>query len=326
VRAKAVVVIVVEAPSEGAPPSARRAGVLASRTSPVAARKQQGSSIGLVLGVIALAAVLWGAERWRRHAARRSGSAQRARAEALARCVFGSDALTLLRSPSEARARLRRLALATPAEPTLTWFDRCLPLARSFAAHAGEVDDTRSIVAAPSNLRERARALVREMDRTGLVWRLRAGDPEVDMGRIVDAFVRVRAELDLHADGIAGTIDTQDAPTPLELPEPTVVAVQGLEPTPIGSPRRFFAGVPLPGISSVSLEGGQWTVRTVATISSHVSVIRPSGVLRIDARTGPTEDNLTDLRWIRPGVDTESVRVAPVDDAIDGLHVDIDGF
>lgn len=294
----------------------------------MAARKKQGSSVGLVLALIALAAVVWGAERWRRHAARRAGGSQSARAIALTRCVFGADGAEVLRSPAAARTRLRLLALATPAEPSITWLDRCLPLARTFALHAGEVDDTRPFVGTPSHLREHGRSLLRELDRTGLVWRLRSGDPEVDVARIVDAFIRVRAELDLSAESTGGSaaVDAPDAPSVVTLPEPTVVATQGLEPTAIGSPQRFFAGTPLPGIASVSLEGGQWQVRVLAAISSHVSVLRPSGVLRIDARTGPTDDGLTDLRWIRPGMHTEGVRVAPVDDAIDGLHMDLDGY
>jgi hypothetical protein len=294
----------------------------------VVARKKQGSSAGLVLALIALAAVLWGAERWRRHAARRAGGSQSSRITALTRCVFGADGAQVLRSPSAARTRIRLLALSTPAEPSITWIDRCVPIARSFARHAGEVDDTRPFVGAPSHLREHSRTLLRELERTALVWRLRSGDPEVDVARIVDAFIRVRAELDLGAEtsASADSLEAPQAPAPAPLPEPTIVPTQGLEPSSIGTPRRFFAGTPLPGLASVSLEGGLWRVRVLAAISSHVSVLRPSGLLRIDARTGPTDDGLTDLRWIRPGMETEGVRVAPVDDALDGLHVDLDGY
>ncbi len=292
----------------------------------VAARKKQGSNAGLILVAMGLGAALWGAERWRGHAARRAGTSEKARATALARCVFGADAITVLRSPAAARTRLRLLAFATPADPAVTWLDRCVPIARSFALHAGEVDDTRAVTATPSHLRERSRVLVREMDSLGLVWRARAGDPEVDMSRLVDAFIRVLAELDVSADGAAGDIDTLDAPTPVALPSSTLVPSQGLEPTAIGSPSHFFAGAPLPGLVSVALEDSRWAVHTLATISSHVSVLRPGGLLRVDARTGATEDGLTDLRWIRPQTATEGVRVAPVDESIDGVHMDVDGF
>lgn len=292
----------------------------------MASRKKQGSNAGLILIAIGLGAALWGAERWRGHAARRAGSSARARATALARCVFGADAVSVLRSPAAARTRLRLLSFATPAEPTVTWFERCAAQARSFAVHAGEVDDTRALTATPSHLRECSRVLVREMETLGIVWRTRSGDPEVDMGRVVDAFVRVMTELDVSADGSTSTIETQDAPAPTPLPESTLVATQGLEPIAVGSATQFFAGAPLPGLASVSFENNRWTVHTLATISSHVSVLRPEGLLRIDARTGVTDDGLTDLRLIRPGVATEGVRVAPVDEAMDGLHMDLDGF
>lgn len=292
----------------------------------MARRKQQGSSIGLILVGIGLCASVWGAERWRRRAAVNAGTSERARAGSLARCVFGADALQVLRSPAAARTRLRLLSFATPAEPSVTWFERCIPQARAFALHAGEVDDTRGITAAPSHLRERSRVLLREMETLGIIWRTRSGDPDADLGRVVDAFTRVTSELEVSAEGDALSREPVDTPTPTPLPDSTLIPTQGLEPLAIGGPTRFFAGAPLPGLVSVEHEGGQWHVRTLATISSHVSVARPGGVLRIDARTGPTDDGLTDLRWIRPGLATEGVRVAPVDEALDGLHVDLDGF
>ena len=36
----------------------------------------------------------------------------------------------------------------TPSEASVTWFDRCVPLAHSLAAHATEVDTTRGLTAA----------------------------------------------------------------------------------------------------------------------------------------------------------------------------------
>ncbi len=291
-----------------------------------AAGHKQGSSAGLLLGVASIAAALWGAERWRGHAARRAGASERTRAVALARCVFGRDALEVLRSPAGARARLRRLAFETPARPSLTWLDQCVPLARRLEVHASEVDDTRALTETPSHLRENSKKLRRELQRTGLVWRVRGGDPDLDVAPLVEHFIHVTGELDLSSAGREGSLDGPTAPTPDPLPAGELVPTPGLEPTSIGTPERFFAGAPLPGLVSVSREGGRWTVRTLATASAYAWSIRPGAHLRIDARSGPTPDGLTDLRWIRPGLETEQVRVAPVDDARDGLHTDFDGF
>lgn len=292
---------------------------------PLAAKKTQSSAKGLLLGIAAIGTILWGAERWRMHAAKRAGISERERAVMVTRCLLGPDGLQLIRSPSAARLRLRQLAMATAAEPTLTWLDSCIPIARLLAVHATEIDYTRRPTDAPTHMREASRRLLDEMSRTGLVWRARNGDPTLDMGLVVDRLIQVNTELDLSG-ALNTPVDGPLAPTPQPLAEGTLVPTVGLEPTATGTPTRFFAGAPLPALTEVSLQNNQWTVRTVASAASNAWSERTSGILRIDSRLEQTEDQLTDLRLIRFNQETSTVRVTPVDDPIQGLHVILDGF
>jgi hypothetical protein len=281
--------------------------------------------MGLLLGIAAIGSVLWGAERWRIFAAKRAGISERERAVMLTRCLLGSDGVRLLRSPSEARVRLRQLAMATSAEPSLTWLDACVPIARLLSAHSTEIDYTRRPTDTPTHMREASRRLLEELTRTGLVWRARNGDPTLDMGLVVDRLIQVHTELDLSG-ATTTVVDGPLAPAAQSLAEGTLVATAGLEPSPIGTPTRFFAGAPLPALTEVSWANNAWSVRTIASAATLAWSERSQAILRVDSRLEQSPDQLTDLRLVRLDEPSVAVRVTPVDDPLQGLHVGLAGF
>ncbi|MDP3276218.1 MAG: hypothetical protein Q8Q09_13545 [Deltaproteobacteria bacterium] len=299
--------------------------MLTLQTVDVRVKKTQGSSAGLLLGLAALGITLWGAERWRAHVARRAYSSERARASALLRCSLGDDALEVLRSPTQTRVRLRTLAMQTPADLGLSWLDRCVPIARSLALHASEIDYAKRPDETVTGLQMSSRNLLAEIDRVGLAWRVRSGDPSLDMSQLGEALLRVTTDLSIRSLQAAQPTDPV-APASIPLSHGVLVAAPSVEPIPLGDGQRFLAGAPLPGLIEVSLRDEQWTTRTIADTHTHAYELRPQGFFRIDTRTGRTSDQLTDLRWIRPGENPAAFRIAAVDQPIDGLHVSLDGF
>lgn len=289
--------------------------------------KGQGSGSGSVLlAIVAIVAFVWGLERWRRGAAHRAGRSERARLMALARCLLGPDGTELIRSPDETRRRLRTLAMATPTEASVTWFDRCIPLAQALARHASEVDDTGAPTAAQTRVSEAARALQQSMTRVGLVWRIRVGDPETDMDPVADQLARVASEISLAgAPQVSPSdIDGPIAPSPPEMPTGSRMETTGLEPTPIGGPDLFYVGAPLPALAEVVHDREGWHLGAVANEPSHAFRVGSVAVTRIDVRTDANHDGLAPLRLFRPGVEPIEVRVTPVDDPLEGLHVALD--
>jgi hypothetical protein len=280
----------------------------------------------MLLVVAGVVAFVWGLERWRQAVAHRAGRSEQRRLIELANCLLGPDGATLLRTPDAARQRLRALALATPAEPTITWFDRCVPLAQSLARHASEVDNSVAPTAAQIRLADSARLLAQRMARPGLVWRMRVGDPEADMDPVVEQLARVASEIDLVVEGEvalpAGAYRV--APPPPEFPSSTVLSTTGLEPLPVGTPTRFFVGGPLPAVAEVVREGTRWSLHTLANEPAYAWRASAAGVTRVDVHLRAGEDGLAPLRLFRPGEDPVEARVTPVNEPLEGLHVAMD--
>ncbi len=279
----------------------------------------------MVLTVIGIVVFVWGLERWRSGVAHAAGHSERGRLMALSRCMLGRDGATLMRAPDAARRRLRALAVLSPAEASVTWFDRCVPLARALAAHASEVDNSRPLTVAETRVAERTRRLAEAVSRVGLVWRIRAGDPEVDMGPIADALAQVASEIQLAApddrsEGESGPV----APDPPAEITPVSIATVGLEPAPVGSPTRFFVGAPLPALTEVVREGESYRLSPIANEPAYAWRLNPSGLLRIDALIDRSPDGLAPARLFRIDADPTEARVTPVSDPLSGIHVAID--
>ncbi|MEI8255165.1 MAG: hypothetical protein WCJ30_05775, partial [Deltaproteobacteria bacterium] len=282
-------------------------------------------SAGMVLTVIGVVVFVWGLERWRNGVAHAAGHSERGRLMALSRCLLGRDGATVMRAPEAARQRLRALAMRSPAEASVTWFDRCVPLARGLAAHASEVDNSRAINAVDTRVAERTRRLAEAVSRVGLVWRVRAGDPEVDMGPIADALAQVASEIQLaapddRAEGESGPV----APEPPAETTPAFIATVGLEPAPVGTPARFFVGAPMPALTEVAREGGTYRMFPIANEPAFAWRLNPTGLFRIDAQVERSVDGLAPARFFHIDADPIEARVTPVNDALDGLHVAMD--
>jgi hypothetical protein len=280
---------------------------------------------GMILTGIAIVAFIWGLERWRTSAAHHAGHSARARVLTLSRCLLGRDGPTLMRSPDAARRRLRALALQTSDEASVTWFDRCVPLARSLAMHASEVDNTRALTAAETRVAERTRYLAEAISRVGLVWRIRTGDPETDMDLVAERLAQVASEVQLAAPD-----DRSDAePGPIG-PDPaaevtdTLIPTVGLEPAPLGTPTRFLVGAPLPSITEVIREGDGYRLAPIANEPAYAWRLSASGVVRIDVLIDRSDDGLAPLRTFRLDAEPVEARVTPVNDALTGIHVSLD--
>ena len=281
-------------------------------------------SANSVLLIVALVAFVWTIERWRRGAAHTAERSSGTRLVTLARCLLGRDAEQLVREPDRVRQRLRALAMRTPPEVATTWFDPCVAVARGLAVHASEVDNTREFTAAQSRLVATTRLLYDTMRRVGLVWRVRAGDPEIDFDAVADRFIAVSIEIQLAG----GTRRVGDAGSPVApdvepLGDGTLVAMPGLEPLAIGSPDRFFAGSPLPNLAELVRADG-YVVHTLANAPASVWRVVPTGVARIDTDVRTGDDGLARLRFFEPGRPERSARVTPVTDPLAALHVIID--
>jgi len=244
-------------------------------------------SLGSPQTWLSLAAVLtfvYGVESWRSRASKRATRAEQARFRAAVICLLGADGVPLAYRPSEARRRLRALAMSTPLTPTPTWIDRCVPLLRDLAVRGAEVDATRDLRAAPTAVARHARELALLTARVGLVWQVRAGDPGVDMDRIADALVRTATEIDLAA--VVPTRESMkgpQAPAVVPLPRFTSLPFGTLFPLPVGTPGRFLAGAPLPLLSVVWVRDGVLHIEPVASDDARWWRVVPGGIVRIVA-------------------------------------------
>ena len=277
------------------------------------------------MAAIAVLTFVWGLERWRRNAAGHASRSERGRLMALSRCLLGSDGDTVMRSPDGARRRLRALAMTTPGEASVTWLDRCVPLARALATHASEIDNTRGLTAAETRVAQSTRRLHEAVSRVGLVWRIRAGDPETDMDPIADAMAQVAAEIQLAApddrsEPEAGPI----APDVAAEITGSLITTVGLEPAPLGTPTRFLVGAPLPAVTEVVREGEAYHLSPLANEPAYAWRLGPSGIARIDALVDPSEDGLAPLRVFRLDSEPTEARVTPVGDSLAGIHVALD--
>jgi len=282
-------------------------------------------NVGMVLTVIAVVAFIWGLERWRNSAAHHAGHSERARLIALSRCLLGADGATVMHAPDAARRRLRALAMQTPSEASVTWFDRCVPLAQALATHASEVDNTRTVTSAETRVADRARRLAESVSRVGLVWRIRTGDPETDMDLVAERLSQVASEILLAApdDRSEGEPGPVAPDVPAEIPG-ALLATVGLEPAPLGTPTRFAVGAPLPSITSVVREGSGYHLEPLANEPSYAWRLSATGLVRIDALIDPSADGLAPVRLFRLDADPSEARVTPVNDPLTGIHVTLD--
>lgn len=301
-------------------------------------RSQRATLVSLptVFGLLFVVVFVWGLERWRHSAHSRAERTQGARLLSLSRCLLGADGLALARTPEAARQRLRALALATSNEPGPTWFDRCIPFADALVRHATELDDSNALTSTQTRVGESMRSLARDVKRVGLVWRIRTGDAESDMGPVADALGRALTELEL-----AGTRFAQIAPNPDAPVAPSVRArpegvlvhlagstapVTGLEPQPAGSPSRFLVGAPLPMVAAVVRDEERgFHVETLANEPAHAWSTTGSAVLRIDAAPDAEDPGLALLRYIRPSGGPIGTLVTAVSSPLAGLHIALDG-
>jgi hypothetical protein len=228
---------------------------------------------------------VYGVEHWRRRAAARASSHEQARFHAVLTCLLGDDGVRLAYRPGEARRRLRALAMSTSLTPSPTWVDRCVPLLRDLAVHAPEVDVTRDPRAAPTAVARHARDLALALARVGLVWQIRAGDPETDMEHVAEVLTRTATELDLAS--VAPTRDTLKGPRAPH-PQPPVQMLTlthgGLRPLPVGTTERVLVGAPLPLLSSVRVREGALEAEPVANEDAIWWRVVPGGVVRLVPR------------------------------------------
>lgn len=246
----------------------------------------------------------------------------------MARCLLGPDGATLMHSPSAARRRLRALAMATPPSPSLSWIDRCVPLARALARHASEVDRTTLPTAAQTRVAHSARELAAAIERVGLVWRVRSGDPETDMDPLAQGLSRVATEMDLAGAQRAALPEDPGAPVAPPAPEAPAGYLEptpGLEPLHPGSPERFFVGAPLPVLEEVVREGERWRVTMLTNERAFAWTASGHAIVRVDAPTLRAADGLSELRVFVPGVARAAhARVTAVNDPLEGIHVVMD--
>lgn len=247
------------------------------------------------LAVLTVGVFAWGVEHWRARASSRATRGERQRFHDLARCLLGPDGPSLVYRTDLARARLRALAMATPLDPAPTWIDRCVPLARELAVHGAEVDVTREVQRADTRVARRARDLALGVSRVGLVWQVRAGDPDADLEHIAELLARTATEIDLA--GGAPPRDRDDSPV-AEVPSPTRetrVDLPGAVPLPVGGPHGFFVGAPLPAVARVSLTPEGPRAVAVDPLGAVAWRVLPDGVVRLDPRDG-RRDGLSPVR------------------------------
>lgn len=278
-----------------------------------------------LLAFAAMGVFVYGVEHWRRGAAARAGRSERERLAALGLCLVGPEGARRIDRVDETRRRLRRLAMDTPLDPAPSWIDRCLPLARALTVEGATVDVTGRPGVARTQVARRARELTRAMSRVGLVWQVRAGDPETDLDLVAELLARTAAEIDLATGGgrVFESKGTR-APPANPLPTPLTVATPGLLPLPLGGPRRFLVGTPPPAISSVSLGRGAPTVVVRARDDARAWSLGPSGLVRVLAEDG-RGDGLSPV--LLDGVDAAlgAARIAAPPAGVDPTGVALDG-
>lgn len=248
------------------------------------------ASPGLWFAVALSASAAYGVETWRRGASRTATRSERARMNSLITCVLGADGHTMLRDVARARTRLRALAMQTSLEPAPSWLDRCVPLADALAREGARVDVTTAPTRAATQIAASARELATALRRVGLVWQVRAGDPEADMEHIATLLARTSAELDL-AD-LRGSEDAGKGPRAPALPAPEHflrVELAGARPLPLGSPTHFLVGTPLPTLSRVSLHARRAQVEVIGNDDARAWRVRPHDVVRLLGEDGQVD-------------------------------------
>ncbi len=245
------------------------------------------ASSGLGWALCAIGVFVYGVEHWRRGASARATQTEGARFMALAGCLLGPDAPQLVYRAQEIRQRLRALAMDTPLALAPSWLDPCVPLARALAVEGARVDVTRTVTAAPTHVGPRARELALQIARVGLVWQVRGGDPEVDMDTLAELLVRTAAELELAGVVLprTGTLTASPgapmAPAPAPLPRPALIELPGLDPLPLGTPRRFLVGSPLPALSAVRVDPRGVSIEPRGNTPARAWQVRAQGLVRI---------------------------------------------
>lgn len=250
----------------------------------VPSRRAGAGSSQTWLALCAIGVFVYGAESWRQKASSRATREERARFQSLVTCLLGADGPQLVYQPEEVRRRLRALAMDTSLNPSATWIDPCVPMARELVVHGAEVDVTARVDRASTRVADQARALGRALSRVGLVWQVRAGDPETDVDHIADLLTRTASEIDLaDAPPARGAAQGPCAPTVAARPDPVVLAVPGLTPLPVGIPERFLVGTPAPAVSTVSWSGpgAEPTIDVISNGPSAAWRMRPQALVRM---------------------------------------------
>lgn len=254
------------------------------------------ASPGLWFALALSASAAFGVERWRRNTARATTRSERARMVALARCMLGGDGPSLARDVARARTRLRALAMQSELAPVPTWLDRCVPLADALAREGMRVDATAAPTRAATHIAGPARELARSLRRVGLVWQVRAGDTEADLEALALLLSRTSAEIDLAEEFTpVAPADGPVAPAAQPATPALRIEIPGARPLPVGDPRRFFVGAPLPTLSRVQLLGHRAEVQVVTNHDARAWRLRPHALVRLLGEDGAA-DGLAPLR------------------------------
>lgn len=247
-------------------------------------------SYGPWFALAAVATFVYGVESWRRSASRRASNGEQARLHAAVTCLLGADGARLAYSPGEARARLRALAMDTSLTPAPSWVDRCIPLLRELAVYGARVDVTQDPRAAPTAVARHARELALATARVGLVWQIRAGDPDTDMDHVAELLVRTATEIDLaSADVSIDTVKGPRAPVPRPMPRMVRLETGGLLPLPSGTPERFLVGSPLPFLTAIEVREGALRTEVLANEDARWWRVVPQGVVRVVSEERSTD-------------------------------------
>lgn len=163
---------------------------------------------GTWLTIASLAVLFYGAEHWRRRAARRASAVETQRFE-----NPGGVRPRGRRGRLDLRARRDATTAAGAGDADLARSrgDVARPVRSDGAAAGGARDGggLGQLTRAPSHVEMRATELARALARVGLVWQVRAGESAVDMDRIADLFAATAAEV-----GIAHGARFQTRKTP----------------------------------------------------------------------------------------------------------------
>ena len=254
------------------------------------------ASPGLWFAVALSASAAFGVEKWRRNTARSATRAERARMGALVTCLLGDDGHGFARDVGRTRTRLRALAMQSSLDPAPSWIDRCIPLADALAREGLRVDTTAAPTRAATNIAAPARDLARALRRVGLVWQVRAGDPDADLESVATLIARTSTEIDLADEPAAGgVVDGPRAPALQPVPVALRLPLLGARPLPVGDPQRFFVGAPLPTLSRVHVMGHRAEAEVVSNDDARAWRLRPHALVRVLGEDGAA-DGLAPLR------------------------------